>query len=52
MTDERQLDDGADLDLSAYDSRCEGCGAIYTTLPDFCQLCGDDNFSPVDGLAW
>jgi len=49
---ERALDDGADLDLSAFDMRCRSCGALFATQVPQCDLCGSTTLEPVEDLAW
>lgn len=50
---ERALDEcAADLDVGAYDARCEGCGALFDSQPASCPLCGCESFAPVEDLAF
>lgn len=49
---DRALDD-ADTSLSAYDSQCVGCGALYDPpCPSVCALCGCGEFEPAEDLVW
>jgi rRNA maturation endonuclease Nob1 len=49
---ERKLDDAGSDMLPAYDWRCCGCGAFYSSPVTVCELCGCGEFEETEDLAW